>query len=345
MTKLTNALGVIILTTTANVAYAQDSRGFSAELEIETSAVSTFSADDPAAEINDIHAEITLGLGLELGGGFSLFSEVLLEQVIDPTKDAFFDDHGLYVSELGLSFSNDAITISGGKISPAFGLAWDAAPGFFGADIAEDYELGEAIGGSVEVPFKISGGDHSVTASVFYADTSALSDSIITKRGRNNLAAGGAGNTEKLNNFAVQLAGAFGDTEYNLSFRQLSAGVGDIGDETGGSLGVQHSFDLNGNDFTILGEVARFDQFGGTADDVTYGTLGAAYTMDKWSFSASYTGRNGVGGFNDYLASVGVDYDFGNDLIASIGLSRFDEANQTADTIALSVYKAFSFGG
>jgi len=345
MTKLTGALAATALISAGQSVYAQDSSGFSAELEIETSAVSTFSANDPAAEINDAHTEITLGLGLEVGGGFALFSEVIFEQVVDPTQDVFFDNHGLYISELGLSFSNDAVTVTGGKISPAFGLAWDVAPGFFGADVAEDYELGEVIGGSIEVPFELSGGEHALTASVFFADTSVLSNSTITKRGRTNLSDGGAGNTEKLNNFALQIAGAFGDTEYNLSFRQLSAGVGDVGDETGASLGIQHSFDVNGNDLTVLGEVARFENFGGTADDVTYGTLGVAYTNDRWTFSTSFTGRDGVAGSNDLLASVGVDYDFGNDLTASFGLSRFNEANQKANTVALSVYKAFSFGG
>ncbi len=341
MTKLTGALAVTALISAGQLAHAEGSSGITVDLEIETAAISTFSADDPAAEFTDVNTEVTLAAEIELGGGFSIFSEVLLETVVDPTDDVFFDNHGLFISEIGLAYGNDNFSVAAGKISPAFGLAWDAAPGYFGADVAEDYELGDSIGASVEVPFNLAGGEHSVSAAVFYLDTTLLSRSTITKRGRTTTANGGAGNTEKLDNFALQFAGAFGDTEYNLSFRQLSAGVGDVGDDKGVSLGLQHSF---GN-FTVLGEVASFDNFNGTADDVTYGTLGASYTMDKWTFSGSYTARDGVADADDYLASIGLDYDFGNDLVVAVGLNQFEEAGQKSNAVALSVYKAFSFGG
>ena len=341
MTKLTGALAATALISAGQIAYAEGSSGFTLDLEIETAAISTFSADDPAAEFTDVNAEVTLVAEVELGGGFSAFSEILFETVVDPTDDVFFDNHGLFVSEIGLAYANDTFSVAAGKISPAFGLAWDAAPGYFGADLAEDYELGDSIGASIEVPFELAGGEHSFTAAVFYLDTTLLSRSIITKRGRTTTADGGAGNTEKLDNFAIQFAGAFGDTEYNLSFRQLSAGQGDVDDDKGISFGLQHSF----GDFTVLGEVASFDNFNGTADDVTYGTLGASYAMDKWTFSGSYTTRDGVADANDYLASIGVDYDFGNDLVVSFGLNQFEETNQKSNAVALSLYKAFSFGG
>lgn len=345
MTKLTSALAATVLVAASQSAYAEGSSRFSGELELEFSGVSTFDAPTAADEINDIYGAVTVALEYDLGGGFTVFSEFILEPVIDPVDDRVFEDNGVYVSEFGVSFSNDNFTVGGGKISPAFALAWDAAPGFFGADIAEDYELGEAIGGFVEVPFNLGGGKHTVSASVFYTDTTELSNSFGEERGRITLAAGGAGNTEKFDNFALQFAGNFGDTEYNLSLRQLSAGVGDVSDETGASLGLQRSFEISGGDLTLLGEIARFNGFGGTVDDVTYGTLGAAYAMDKWVFAASYTGRNGVGGANDNLASLGVDYDFGNDLVGSFGLSELEEAGATSRAVAVSIVKVFSFGG
>ncbi len=345
MTKLTSALAATVLVAAAQSAYADGSSRLSGELELEFSGVSTFDAPTATGEIDDVYVTATLGLEFDLGGGFAVFSELVLEPILDPVDNRFFEDNGLYVSELGLSFSNDSFSIGVGKISPSFALAWDATPGFFGVDLAEDYELAEAIGGFVEVPFKLGGGEHTVSASVFYTDTTGLSNSFGEERGRTTLADGGAGNTEKLNNFALQFAGNFGKTEYNLSFRQLSAGVGDVSDETGASLGLQQGFDLNGGELTLLGEVARFNGFGGTVDDVTYSTLGAAYTMNKWTFVASYTGRNGVDGFNDKLASIGVDYDFGNDFVASFGLSEFEEGGATSRAVALSVVKVFSFGG
>jgi hypothetical protein len=344
MTKITHALMASALTLFAQSAYADSSAGFTAELELELSGSSTFNAPSAAAEINDIYVMATLGLEWALGGGFAIFSELTLEPVLDPVDDRFFEDGGIYMNEIGLSFSNDSLIISAGKISPAFAMAWDEVPGFFGVDLAEDYELSEAIGGAFEIPFSFGGGEHSIITSVFYADTTVLSDSIGTKRGRTALADGGAGNTEKLDNFAVQLAGSFNATGYNLSFRQLSAGQGDVSDEIGASFALQHSLDVNGNVLTFLGEIARFEGFGGTADNVTYATLSAAYTLGKLTFSTSYTGRNSVGRFADQLTSIGIDYDFGNDFVASFGLNEFQEAGATSNTVALSVVKVFSFG-
>lgn len=345
MTRKTYAFVASALMLSGQTAHATGSSGFTAELELEFSGVSTFNAPTAAEEIHDVYVTATLAVEWAFGAGFAVFSELTFEPVLDAVDDRILEDNGLYVGELGLSFSNDNFTAMAGKISPAFAMAWDAAPGFFGVDLAEDYELSEAIGGSVEIPFILGGGEHTVSASVFYTDTTVLSDSFGEERGRATLADGGAGNTEKLDNFAVQLAGAFGNTEYNLSFRQLSAGLGDVSDEVGASLGVQHSFDVSGNKLTVLGEIAGFEGFGGTADNATYATLSAAYSVDEWTFSASFTGRNGVGGFDDHLATIGVDYDFGNDFVASFGLNELEEAGARSNSVALSVVKVFSYGG
>ena len=59
-------------------------------------------------------------------------------------------------------------------------------------DFAEDYELAERLGGGVEIALPDIGfGQHSLTATVFLADTSVLSESIFVNRGRTRLASGG----------------------------------------------------------------------------------------------------------------------------------------------------------
>ena len=121
--------------------------------------------------------------------------------------------------------------------------------------------------------------------------------------------------------------------------------MGDVSDETGVSLGVQHSFDLNGNTLSVLGEVAHFDGFGGTVDDVTYATLSAALTAGKFTYSANVTGRDGVAGFSDNLVSIGVDYELGKDWVGSLAVSQLDEAGGKTRAVGLSLIKAFSFGG
>lgn len=323
---------------------ADDHVSLVVDLEVETGVSSIFSGPTAADEITDVYGEATLNAEWRLGAGISAFTEITVESVLDPTDDRFFEDIGAYVATLGLAYSHESFTFGGGKIHPAFGVAWDAAPGFFGTDLAEDYELSEAIGFFVDVPFAAAGGEHTASLAIFYTDTSALSDSWGTKRGRTSLADGGAGNTEELNNFAFQLDGAFGDTAYNLGFRKLSAGQGDVSDETGGSLALVHDFDVNGNLLSVLGEVAYFDGFGGTTDDVTYATLSGAYTVENLTYIASLTNRDGVGGFNDTLVSIGVDFDFGNDLVASVGLGQFEEGGAKSKMVGFSINKVFSFG-
>lgn len=331
--------GLIALTSLSlgTVASAQD-LGFSYGLELELGASSVTSAPTAAEELTDVYASATAELNYNFGNGFSAFAEVTFESVTDPVDNRAFEDMGLYIGALGVTYATDKFSVTAGKFAPAFGMAWDEAPGFYGADFAEDYELGEALGASVEYAIA---GDHTLTASVFYADTTALSDSWGTKRGRTTLAAGGAGNTEKFNNFALQLSGSFGETSYNLSARKLSAGLGDVSDETGVSLGLAHTLDFAGNELTVMTEFARFSGFGGTADDVTYATFGAAYGFGNYTLNAAYTARNGVGGLNDKLGSFGVDYDFGNDLTASVGYAQMLSAGGSYRALGLSLVKEF----
>jgi hypothetical protein len=321
-----------------------DGVGLVVDLEVETGVSSVFSGPTAADEITDVYGEATLNAEWRLGAGIAAFTEITVESVLDPTDDRFFEDIGAYIATLGLTYSHESFTVGGGKIHPAFGVAWDAAPGFFGTDLAEDYELSEAIGFFVDVPFVAAGGEHTASLAVFYTDTSALSESWGTNRGRTSVADGGAGNTEELNNFAFQLDGAFGEMAYNLGFRKLSAGQGDVSDETGGSLALAHDFDVNGNTLSVLGEVAYFNGFGGTADDVTYATLSGAYAVDNFTYTASLTNRDGVGGFSDTLVSVGMDYDFGDDLVASVGLGQFEEGGSKSKMVGFSINKVFSFG-
>ena len=67
---------------------------------------------------------------------------------------------------------------------------------------------------------------------------------------------------------------AFDATTVTLGARHLKAGQGDVKDETGYVAAVSHDF---ANGLSLLGEVAHFDGFGGTADDADYATLGASY--------------------------------------------------------------------
>ncbi len=222
-----------------------------------------------------------------------------------------------------------------GKISPVFAVAWDAAPGFYGTALAEDYELSEMIGVTVDTPLGGTGGTLSFAA--FYADDTALSNSIGTKRGRNSVAAGGVGNTGKLNNVAIQYTQEFGETTAWIGARHLSAGVGDVSDETGIVAGATHDF---GNGFDMIGEVAHFDGAAGTNSNATYATLGGAYALEDWTFSATATVVD-TDNFTDSMIALGIDRAVTQNVEVNFGVARFDVGGEKSTAVGLAAVVSF----
>lgn len=313
--------------------HAQDA-GINWEGEVEIGIESTISADDPASEITDAFASLELTFEAALSQNLGVFGGLSLESVLDPTDDRAFEDLGAYVSELGLRYTFGETAISVGKISPAFALAWDEAPGYFGTALAEDYELSEMIGASIDAPL----GRGVLSFAAFYVDDTALSDSIGTKRGRTSVADGGVGNTGKLNNFALHYSQDFGATSGWVSARHLSAGQGDASDETGLAAGLAHDFN---DSFSMIGEVAHFNGAGGTGEDATYVTLGAAYAVDVWTISAVATVVDHETGGNDSMFTIGVDRNIKENLDMSFGIARFDIGGEKSTSVGLSAVYAF----
>lgn len=180
-------LGAFALAVAGTTVQAQDAR-FTWEGSVEIGVDSIVSSDDPTAEQTDTYLSADIAFEAALSARIAAFGSLTLESVTDPTASRTFDDLGLYIDELGLRFSFGETALSVGKISPVFGVAWDAASGFYGTSLAEDYELSEMIGATVDTPIGTNG---ALSFAVFYVDDTALSNSIGTRRGRNSVAAGG----------------------------------------------------------------------------------------------------------------------------------------------------------
>ena len=139
-------------------------------------------------------------------------------------------------------------------------------------------------------------GNHALSLSVFRADTTLLSDSAFTKRGRTRVGVGGVSNTDSLGSFSVTLDGGghplFPQLGYTLGSVHQEQGATEIEDETGWVAGL--FADLAFGDVTVLpiAEVARFSHAEGQDQERTYVTLGAGVTWDRWYFAANWTGRN-----------------------------------------------------
>jgi hypothetical protein len=318
----------------ATSVYAQEA-GFTWEGSLEIGVDSTIDADDQGAEVSDAYLTFEAAFEAALTDRISVFGGLTLESVTDAEDDRAFEDLGLYVSELGLRFSFGETVVSVGKISPVFAVAWDGAPGYYGTTLAEDYELSEMIGVTVETPVSSAGGTLSFAA--FYADDTALSNSIGHKIGRNSVDAGGVGNTGKLNNVALQYTQEFGDTSAWIGARHLSAGTGDVSDETGIVAGLTHDF---GNGFDVIGEVAHFNGVGGADADATYITLGGAYAVDDWTFSAVATLIDSEND-TDSMIALGVDRAISERVEVNFGLARFDVGGEKSTALGLAAVISF----
>jgi len=355
----TVAMSALALGLTTNPANADGGAypSLTGEVTIEVQNDGAFSSDDPANELNDLYNTTEAALALNFNEALSIQTTSVLESVLDPGpgEDRFFEDHGAYMEEVYLQFEAEGFRVFGGKFDAAFGTAWDAGPGIWGADFAEDYELVERIGGGGA--FTFGGGDsgkHTVTAAAFFVDTSALSESIITNRGRTRIGAGGASNTESLESFSIALDSeeipGLPDTTFHAAFRHQAAGRGDFADENGFVFGVQKTFELEGEQSleTIL-EGAYFDNADAGPDNRFYLTAGGTFKDGPWNAALSYTlrhkdlRRGGTG--DDHLFQATGGYEFENGVTVDGGYRFSEEAGVATHILGFLVTKSFEIGG
>jgi hypothetical protein len=335
---LTTALasGVSLLMCAQVVSAQEAGARFSWEGEIELGVESVIDSDVSANKTDDPFVTVEIVGEAALSDNVSLFAGLTLEEMTGPSSG--IDDLGLYVHEIGLTFGAAFGDVTVGKFGPVFGAAWDETAGYFGSTLAEDYELTEMIGLGLERELNGAG---TLSFAVFFADDTALSESAFFNRGRNDSdTAGGAGNTGRLDNVALSWSHEIGDTRFMLGARHLSAGAGDVSDETGFVGAVGHSL-ANGLD--LYAEAAVFDGFGGTGDDANYLTVNAAYGIGSTTLSGTYARRDIDGAGVTDLVSFGAEREFGNGMTLGGALAWVDDAG-TCDTV-LGVNLLIPLGG
>ncbi len=335
MTKLAMTAGALaIALPTYTLAQDAGSSPFSAEFVIELQNDYNFDSSNPDNEFNDTFATIEGALSYSFGQGSSINATLLIEPVEDPTGDRFLEDHGLYAEELFFAQEFGSVEIILGKFNPAFGVAWDVAPGIYGVDFAEDYEITERIG--VGVNFPVFNDDHQISVAVFQADRTILSDSLFTERGQLSLPAGGPSNTNGLESISIAISGELGATSYNVGFQHQEAGQGDTADQLGYVAGVTHTF----NGIELLGELAFFDDFDGTTSSAFFTTLGVAVPVGPVTLSGVYAHRDVSGAPSDDLITVSAEMELFDGLTGALGYRYGDEGGDDTHTFGtLLVYE------
>ena len=322
-------------------------------LSIEFQSDYTFKSSNLENEVSDTFNSTYLELGWYFSRYFSIQSGVSFDSVLDEGGDLFFENHGLFIETLYAKFQFNGTKFIAGKYNPAFGLAWDEAPGLYGADFADDYELTERVGFGISKEFdELTVGTIEITASIFQQDRSVLSNSIITERGRTTLANSGVSNTDKPESFTLVVEGydipGASELLYNVSYSFQSAGVEDLADEHGYSFGLTGENNIGSIPLKWITEIAYFDNAEGTNDNLTYFTLGGEFNFEElFNLALSYTGRYrdviDDDDLDDHLFQVSASRKVIDNWDLSIGYKYLKEDDDEDHTIGVLIEKNIEF--
>lgn len=309
-------------------------------------------ADDPDGAVNTTHLKVEAGVAWEITDGLSLQGAFVLEPVVDVPagENSVFENHGILAEELKLVASFDAYSITVGKYNPTFGIGWDATPGIWGVEFDEEYELPEQIGLAGSYTVEHGGNEHTMTLNAFFADTTSLSNSIMTRRGETSLADGGAGNTEDLSSFSASFDGTLNGVTYSVSSRLRAAGDADVAadEEVGLVGGLTYEWTTPGNvTRSFVGEIAAFDNYETSDADALYITLGVQSVYENgWNIAASLTSRTmdyaDGSSDDDMLYQISTGFELESGMTADFGLRHAKEGGDNVTHVGLMFAYEFS---
>lgn len=341
--------------------------GFAFGIDVEVQNDWTFRSDDPTVTQNELGPSIAPWFALTFSENLSLNGSATIESVSDPqaNEDRAFHDIGAFVDVLTLDYTGDSFAAFIGKFGPNFSLGYDATPGLYSTDLlGDDIELAELVGfgGSLGLGEGGPMGALTLSGSVFFADTTGLSGSAFTDRGKLTLADGGPANTEAPKSFVVALDGegpsgleslhyqvAFARLAVDQAFDATGAPFPSVADEMRVSVAATWEADL-GNDITMtpLVEYIRVWNGGGDGDDSRhYATLGLGFGFGPWNVAVAGTARDvsnpTAGSSFDYQTQFSGGYAFDNGISVDVGWKHARDARIDTDTVGVLFAYGFEF--
>lgn len=332
------------LTIAAPLALAQttDDGAISQEGAVELTYDHTQSGQDVVA------ATIEYGLGVRIADGWTIHMDAVVEPVQDPVGDVAFRSEDAYIETLSLQYAGDYFTVYAGKLDPVFGSAADLAPGLYGVEVGEIYQLVEqlGVGGDISLTsvLGLEGGEHVLSAALFAADRSILSGSLGGKRDRVRLADGGLANTEDLKSWAVSLDGALDNgLGYSVGYRSLASDTPGEADESMTVAGVSYAFPeewgVAVNAMAEAGFSRDADGIDGANRD--FYTAAAEISLGEWFVNVVASGWNenaAAGDLELRKFEVSIGRDLSDDLTLEFGAqdARFGDDSETIFGLRLS---------
>ena len=278
-------IAMVLAVSIARTGYAEEDGPFSGSILFELQNDLTYGSEDPDAERDDLTPKIEAAVVLRPVMGLAIETELELGAIgnPDPGEDRFIGDPGIALNVLTAAYERGGLRVFAGKFGVNFSIGYDAAPGIYGTDLLEsDIELDKRVGFGAAHGFGGADiGEHEVSASAFFIDTSDFSRTFGNDAGRTRLSDGGPSNTARPTSFAIALNGrkipGAPELRYHLGF--VSQSVERVLDATGNPLpGVDDEYPVavaaempfafgNGVSVTPLAEYVRVWNYGGVPEE------------------------------------------------------------------------------
>ncbi len=296
-------------------------------------------------------ATINYGLAVRFAEGWTVQLDAVLEPVVDPAGDGAFEGEDAFIETLSLQYAGEGFTVYGGKINPVFGGAADVAPGLYGVEAGESYQITEAlgVGGDISLTSMLNlDGEHVLSAALFSADRSALSGSLGGLREELELADGGLANTEGLKSVALSIDGVLANgVGYTLGHRRLATDTPGETYENTTVLGVNYAWpEDSGLDLAVMAEVAasrNADGVDGANRD--FYTAGGTLGLGDWFVNAIASGWNEnatAGDVDVRKLELSVGRALAETLVLEVGVQDVRESGASATVIGARL--AWEFG-
>lgn len=345
-TLLAGISTIVVLAAPGAFAQAEETEG-----NLSQSGVVELTYDHAESGQDVVAATIEYALGVRIADGWTVHMDAVVEPVEDPLTDVAFHSEDAYIETLSLQYSSENFSVYAGKIDPVFGSAADLAPGLYGSEIGETYQITEQVGfgGDISLSSLLGlDGEHVLSAAVFTSDRSFLSESLGGRRDRVLLSDGGLANTSDLKSYAVSLDGSYENGfGYSVGYRHLATDTPGEVDENMTVAGVSYAFpeDL-GFALATMAEVGmsrNADGVDGANRD--FYTAAAEIGFGDWFVNVVASGwnENAVAGDLDLRKfEVSVGRDLTENLTLEIGAqdARFGGDSETIFGMRLS----YSFG-
>ncbi|MEO1198398.1 MAG: hypothetical protein AAFX39_04060 [Pseudomonadota bacterium] len=345
--------------------YAEEFGDFSGSFLVELYEEYIYTPDGDPDEVNIIYLEGELDASFYLSN--SLFIDTTIEfELIDQPDTGLVNifpvpGQGAFIEVLSLNYEEDDFGLFVGKFNPNIFVGFSRTPDLYDTLINEDdLEITGQWGGGGYLNFNSDTyGSHRIYGNVFFEDTTDLSGSIITDRGRTSRSDGGPANTGSPESFSIgSLGGGFDfapDLDYHVGVvRQavdIAGGGTDVApaDEYRVTAALQNQFSLGDNlTLTPFVEYYHFwnaDGNEGETRDYITGALNLG--VDSWNFGAAYTGRfvsgnTSVNG-DEQLFQVSAGYTFSSGWSLSLYLIRLEEVGSSQNGAVAILSREFTF--